>query len=183
MIERTRRVLNRLENSVPGRFVAKWNEDNGPTLAIVIAYYGLFSMFPLLLTLSALLGFVVRDPETLTRVEGVIWASFPPGVGVQLSAALLAARKNAGSLGLIGAAGLIWSGSGLFGGMEQAFDNVYRVPLRGLVAQRAVAIVMTLLFTVLIALCLAASIVTQLLVSSAQSAFGSLPDWALVQAW
>src|SRR5689334_341730 len=95
MIERVKRLVARVQGSPPGTFFAKWSEDNGPTLAVTIAYYALFSLFPLLLAISALVGYVVKDPDTLAAVEREVITTFPGDLAAQISDALFQARENA----------------------------------------------------------------------------------------
>src|SRR6266511_815960 len=102
MIGRLKGLLARFQQSAVGRFFAKWSEDNGPTLAITLAYFALFSLFPLLLSLTAVVGFLVRDQQTLGAVQVAIASAFPGDLGHEISAALLAARDNAGTLTVVG---------------------------------------------------------------------------------
>ena len=48
----------------PIAVIYKFVEDQGPYLAALITYYGFLSLFPLLLLLASVLGFVLQDdPE------------------------------------------------------------------------------------------------------------------------
>ena len=44
----------------PLAVVYKFAEDQGPYLAALITYYGFLALFPLLLLLASILGFVLR---------------------------------------------------------------------------------------------------------------------------
>ena len=47
--------------------VYKFTDDQGPYLAALITYYGFLSLFPLLLLLVTILGFVLQgDPHCRT---------------------------------------------------------------------------------------------------------------------
>ncbi len=188
MIGRIKQLIAWFQQSALGRFIAKWSEDNGSTLAIVIAYYALVSLIPLLLAITAVIGFVVRDPGTLRAVENLVITAFPGDLASDLLATVNSARENAGSYGIVAILGLLWSGSGLFGGIEQALNNVYRVPPRSVVSSKLIAIVMTLLFIVLILVAVLASSVTTLLLNTTQQALQQvlpfqIPGWAFFQAW
>src|SRR5581483_8757647 len=131
MLERARGLAGRLHGSPPGRLFAKWNEDNGSVLAVTIAYYALFSLFPLLVLLTALAGFVVKDLRALAALQQDVVLSLRDDLVREINDALLRARTNPGSLGLPGVLRLLWSRSGWCGAVGQTLDDAYRVPARG----------------------------------------------------
>ena len=45
-------------NSVPGRVIRKFLEDQAPNWAIIIAWNGLFAMFPIIVFAAAVPGFL-----------------------------------------------------------------------------------------------------------------------------
>jgi len=49
----------------PVAVLKKFNEDDGPNLAALIAYYAFFSLFPLLLVFVSILGFVLEGNPSL----------------------------------------------------------------------------------------------------------------------
>src|SRR5438067_5315462 len=49
----------------PFAVVKKFGDDQAGYLAALIAYYGFFSLFPLLLVFTAVLGFALRGNESL----------------------------------------------------------------------------------------------------------------------
>lgn len=56
----------------------KFFEDQGPYLAALITYYGFLSLFPLLLLLASLLGFVLQDdPNLQLRILESTLSQFP----------------------------------------------------------------------------------------------------------
>ncbi len=62
----------------------KFVEDQGPYLAALMTYYGFLSLFPLLLMLTSILGFVLQgDPQMLERVVDSTLRQFPV-IGDQL---------------------------------------------------------------------------------------------------
>ncbi|MET0577849.1 MAG: YhjD/YihY/BrkB family envelope integrity protein, partial [Ilumatobacteraceae bacterium] len=63
----------------------KFNEDQGPYLAALLTYYGFLSLFPLLLLLASILGFVLQDdPELQARILDSALGQFPI-IGDQLA--------------------------------------------------------------------------------------------------
>jgi uncharacterized BrkB/YihY/UPF0761 family membrane protein len=70
--------------ALPVAVVKKFGEDNGGQMAGLIAYYGVFSLFPLLLVLTTLLGLVLQgDPTLQNKIVDSSLASFPI-IGPQL---------------------------------------------------------------------------------------------------
>ena len=64
--------------ALPLAVVKKFGDDQGGNLAALVAYYGFFSLFPLLLVFATILGFVL--PEIRARaVGGALGAEPVPG--------------------------------------------------------------------------------------------------------
>src|SRR6266516_19249 len=107
----------------------KFGEDQAGNLAALIAYYGFFSVFPLLLVLVTVLGMVLHGhPGLQARVLSSALAQFPV-LGTQI-------QRNIGSLrggGLalvIGVALTLWSGLGVVKATETAMNGIWNVPFR-----------------------------------------------------
>ena len=107
----------------------KFGEDQAGNLAALISYYTFFSLFPLLLALVTILGFVLRgDPELQHKVLDSALAQFPV-IGDQI-------RDNIGSLSgnwlalLVGLGGALWAGMGAVDAAQNAFNSVWDVPMR-----------------------------------------------------
>ena len=107
----------------------KFGEDRAGTLAAAIAYYGFFSLFPLLLVLVTVAGFVLRsNPELRDAVVSSAVGQFPV-VGSDIERNVHALNGSLPVL-LIGIAGALWSGLGVVGATQQALNEVWDVPLR-----------------------------------------------------
>jgi len=115
--------------AVPVATVKKFGEDRAGNLAALIAYYGFFSLFPLLLVLVTGLGFVLAGHQGLQQdiVDSAL-ADFPV-VGDQL-------RRSTGRLDASGfalAAGIvsaIWAGTGVVKATQDAMNDIWDVPMR-----------------------------------------------------
>ena len=58
--------------------IYKFGEDQGPYLAALITYYGFLSLFPLLLLLTSVLGFVLDGhPELQQQILDSTLSQFP----------------------------------------------------------------------------------------------------------
>ena len=113
--------------SIPFAVVKRYGESDVGKLAATLAYYGFFSLFPLLLVLSALGGYVLQDnPELQQRVLDSAIAQFP-FVGNTI-------RDNVGSIEgsgvavLVGLALAVWAGLGAIRAAQSAMDTVWDVP-------------------------------------------------------
>ncbi|MBI4492735.1 MAG: YihY/virulence factor BrkB family protein [Chloroflexi bacterium] len=171
-------MLARLQTSAVYRLYQKWAADQVGDLAILIAWTALLSMFPLLLALHALVGLLVRDPRVLATVLDAVVHTFPGQAAAAVGEVLETAREGAAERGAIGLAGLVFAGSALFGSMANAFNHVYRVPGRGVVRQRLMAVSMMVLFSVLVAVSLLANAVANVALAALQGAGPlAIPGW------
>jgi len=101
--------------------VYKFGEDQGPYLAALITYYGFLSLFPLLLLLTSVLGFVLEGrPELQQQILDSTLSQFPV-IGNELADP----QGLQGSVGAIIVGGLV----ALYGalGFAQAIQNTMYV--------------------------------------------------------
>jgi membrane protein len=104
----------------------KYSDDQGGYLAATIAYYGFFSIFPLLLVFVSALGFVLQGHPHLQQTILHSALSQLPLVGKQSIRAL---SGNGLALGL-GIAGALWAGMGVFLAAENAMNHLWGVPFK-----------------------------------------------------
>src|SRR4051812_42925194 len=63
---------------VPIAVLYKYGDDQGAYLAVIVTYYALFAILPLLLLATTILGFVLQgDPELQQRVLDSALSQFP----------------------------------------------------------------------------------------------------------
>jgi membrane protein len=149
-VARGRGLAARAQRTVPGQVVSHFLEHDGPNRSVLIAWNLLTSIFPIALALAGLLGLVLRFLGLNSSSVYVAIVSVIPGNNPSDTiTALESLQRQTGVFLLIGLAGLIWSGSNLFGAVEQAFDPIYRAPRRSFLQQKVMAVGMILLFTVL----------------------------------
>jgi membrane protein len=125
----------------PFAVVKKFGDDQAGNLAALIAYYAIFSIFPLLLVLSTVLGFVLHGHPT--------WQDEVTNSALKnLPLVKIRTRHTSGSVAalVVGATLALWSGLGVAKTAQTAFNTVYLVAhtdrpnfLRSLI--RALAIV------------------------------------------
>jgi YihY family inner membrane protein len=109
--------------------VKKFGDDRGGRWAGLVAYYGFFSLFPLLLVLTTILSFVVQDdPELQARILESALAQFPI-IGDQIRDNLGELRGSVIAL-VVGMLGALWAGMGVVLTLEDAMDDLWDVPRR-----------------------------------------------------
>jgi membrane protein len=148
-------VKARLVGALPIRAVRRFLAAQGPNWATIIAWNLFFAFFPIMFLAISAVGFALRDPGTRATVVQQVLAAFPScqaqssGGNCQIVTALNDFRQSSGLFAVVGVVGLIWSGSSLFGAIEQGLDALYGCATRGFVRQKLMAIGMVVIFTVM----------------------------------
>jgi membrane protein len=107
--------------------VKKFGDDGAGQLAALIAYYGFASLFPLLLVLVTVLGFVLEgDRRTQDEVVHSALGQFPI-IGTQLEGNIHSLTGSPAALA-IGVVGLLLGGLGVVGATQNAFNEVWHIP-------------------------------------------------------
>lgn len=106
----------------------KYSDDQGAYLAATITYYGFFSIFPLLLVATTILGFVLRGHRQIQ--QSIVHSALGqfPVIGSDLQQHRVAGSGIALVLGIVLA---LWSGMGVFIAAENALNRVWGVPYNG----------------------------------------------------
>jgi membrane protein len=110
----------------PLAVIYKYFDDFGSYLAALLTYYGFVSLFPLLLLLSTILGFVLSgDPRLQHEVLTSALQQFPV-IGGDLARPK---RLGGGPVGLVvGIAGSLYGGLGVAQAFQYASNTVWGVP-------------------------------------------------------
>jgi len=107
--------------------VKKFGDDRAGALAALIAYYGFLALFPLLLLLTTVLGFLLGHNSGLDEsVRRSALADFPI-IGAQLGNAIRPLRGNGAGL-VLGLLGLLWGSLGVTQVGQLAMAEVWNVP-------------------------------------------------------
>ncbi|HEU0167299.1 MAG TPA: YihY/virulence factor BrkB family protein [Chloroflexota bacterium] len=94
--------------------------------AAAIAFFGVLSIFPLLLLLISIFARVVNQPEATSIVVSNLSAFFP-GSSDLLASAVDAVTPAEPTFAGLGAAGLLWSSMGVFMTLGYALNRVWNV--------------------------------------------------------
>ncbi|HYJ61853.1 MAG TPA: YihY/virulence factor BrkB family protein [Actinomycetota bacterium] len=115
----------------PFAVIKKFGDDRASQLAALIAYYGFFSLFPLLLVFATVAAFVLAgDPDLQQRLIDSILEQFPV-VGTEIGEVIdESVRQLSGSpLALtIGIVGALWTGTAVVAAAQRAMDDIWDVP-------------------------------------------------------
>ena len=105
----------------------KFSDDQAGQLAALIAYYGFVSLFPLLLALVTVLGFVLQgDPDLQQKILNGTLGQFPI-LSDQLKLHSLSGSGLALAIGIIGA---LLAGLGITSATQNAFNRIWDVPFK-----------------------------------------------------
>jgi YihY family inner membrane protein len=115
----------------PLAVLKKFGDDRASQLAALIAYYGFFSLFPLLLVFVVVAAFVMEgNPALQQRLVDSVLDQFPVvgteiGKTIEESVDQLSDSPLALTVGLVGA---LWTGTAVVAAAQQAMDDIWDVP-------------------------------------------------------
>src|SRR5438034_1578686 len=111
----------------PFAVVKKFGDDRAGNLATLIAYYGFFSLFPLLLVFVSILGLVLQGNSDLRdRILHSALRDFPV-IGDQIARNIHSISGNGVALAL-GIVLTLWAGMGVTMAAQNAMNQVWDVP-------------------------------------------------------
>jgi len=132
LVDRTVERIDRSQRerpwlSFPLGVAKKFGEDRAGNLAALIAYYGFFSMFPLLLVFVSLLGiFLHGNPDLAESIRKSVLSQFPV-IGSTLKVKAL----RASGIGLgVGMATALWAGLGVTSAAQNAMNDIWGVKMK-----------------------------------------------------
>jgi membrane protein len=113
--------------AIPMAVLKKYSDDQGGSLAAQLAYYAFISLFPLLLVMVTILGFVLQgDQAAQDAVKNSVLGQFPV-IGSQIKVNELSGHVGALIIGVIIS---LWGGLGVTNAAHNAFDQVWAVPMK-----------------------------------------------------
>ena len=162
------KTLNQLTGGTPEtiRLVFQnFSRARAGEAAASMAYYAFFSLFPLLLLLSSILGFFLSNGSN--RVDIVNYVTrFVPIQEHFIQQTLLAILRARNAVGVIGLLGLFWSASGAFSSLAININRAWSVSdARGFFLDRLLAVGMIAVITLVLIIILIASSLVSLLPS------------------
>ena len=111
----------------PFAVLKKFDDDRGGQMAALMAYYGFFSLFPLLLVFVTVAAFVIQDDASLRReLLDTVLSKFPVvGPSVRANIGSITGSPVALGVGLVLA---LWSGTRVVTSTQWALDDIWDVP-------------------------------------------------------
>lgn len=167
----------------------KYGRDDVGSLAAALAYYTIFSLFPLILMTLSIVGFVV-DPAAFDVQRQLLQLVGSAELRDLITQTLEGLQANRVGAGLLGLGSLLLGATGIFGALDRAFDVIWeakggaaqrglRATVTAVVLDRMVAFALLLLCAALIMVASIGNVVIGLL--------GPYIDWlpnnALLMGW
>jgi membrane protein len=113
--------------ALPMAVVKKYGDDQAGSLAALVAYYAFFSLFPLLLVMTTILGFVFQHNLSAQHsIEKSVLGQFPV-VNQTIKLHALSGKVSSLVIGLITS---LLGGLGVTSATQNAFDRVWAVPFK-----------------------------------------------------
>ncbi len=146
------------------RTVAEFREDNLTDWAAALTYYGLLSLFPMLIALVSIVG-LFADPQSTTQTVTDIVTRIGPESGAKTFSgpihSITSNRGSAGVLFVVGLATALWSASGYIGTFIRASNVIYETEEgRPFWKLRPLQLAVTLAMVIMVAAVLVALVLT-----------------------
>ena len=138
--------LEAVKSSLPAKTIKAYGASKAGNFGAGLAFNAFLTMFPLVLGILSIIGFVIHDPGTQEKFQSALVGVFPADAHAELLKALGGVKQHAGLLGIVSVIGLIWSGTGLFASMEFALTQIFGTTQRDMLRQRLMGLVMTVVF-------------------------------------
>ncbi len=119
---------------------AQFFNERGTHLAAMVAYFALMSFVPILFLLLSVLGFL-DQADSSSALVSYLEDVFPERSVESIVEVVDAVQRNATTLSVVGAVGLLWSSLSLFSALESAFNIMYGRPNRPFLRGKALAII------------------------------------------
>ncbi|MDQ6927176.1 MAG: YihY/virulence factor BrkB family protein [Actinomycetota bacterium] len=113
------------------RVQKRYGESNGNFLATAVTLMGFISVFPLVLVAIAVIGFISTNSVNLAS-DIVSKLGLTGDAANLVRTSIGKAEQSRKVASIIGFAGLLWSGLGLVGAVQESMNTVWQVEGRGL---------------------------------------------------
>ncbi|MBZ0300287.1 MAG: YihY/virulence factor BrkB family protein [Anaerolineae bacterium] len=157
--------------------------DYGARWAAALAYYTIFSLFPLTLLAAIGVSRVLGAAATQQQISSALGLFLPESsqaTSLFLDSIQQALEQDT-SFGIVALIGLAWSGLGLFSNLTSSLDLIFRVPRsRSIWRQRLVALIM---FVVLVVLVTASFLTSGVIALLSLLSLGRAAIWLTMASW
>ena len=108
------------------RTVQELSADDATHMAAGVAYYALFSLFPLLLGLTAVMSFFLETESVQAQFTDFV-ARYLPGSEELIEPNLETVVDLRGAIGIFALLGMLWSATAVFGAVNRAVNRAWDV--------------------------------------------------------
>ena len=109
---------------------ARVGDEHGGYLAGAISLAGFIALFPLLLLALSIAGFISHGHGDVSG-SVIRHLGLSGTAAAEITNAMRTAEHSRRATGLIGLAGLLWSGLGVIGALQYAYNQIWHVAARG----------------------------------------------------
>lgn len=110
------------------RMQGRYTEVGGNQFSAGITYFSVLSIFPILMLLFALVGFVLASrPESVEDIREIILSSFTGDIGEQVNSILDTAINQRGTVAGFGAVTALWWGLGWMNNLRYGVTKMWRM--------------------------------------------------------
>jgi membrane protein len=124
----------------------KWDQDNCSGMAASLSYFALFSLFPLLLVILSIIGFLIEpNSPAFQQIQESINRFLPAEVHDLIKGTIVSLNENSVGAGIVGFAVLLWTASSVFAILRNSVNKIWQSPSR---ASETGSIFKMMLFTI-----------------------------------
>ena len=106
---------------------AKWQKDQCLEMGAALSYYALFSLFPILLVITSILGFLLGpDTDVFRQILTVANESLPPQAATIVEDTLLQLNRGSVQAGIVGFFLTLFAASSVFGALDRSVDRIWK---------------------------------------------------------
>lgn len=106
----------------------KWQKDRCLEMGAALSYYSLFSLFPILLTIVSMAGFLLGPDTNISReILQLAASSLPPRAFRIIEGFLLHLNQQSVRAGSLGLLLLMLSASSVFAALDRSVDRIWKV--------------------------------------------------------
>jgi membrane protein len=112
------------------RTIQEFSRRRGNVYAAAVSYYVLFSFFPLLIVIVAIIGLAVREQSDQENVTAFLLEVLPTGVDLQSEVQTVVqevGRTSHGFVGLVALLATAWTASNMFTALRRALNSAFDV--------------------------------------------------------
>jgi membrane protein len=134
-VKRTDRWMAKLDDActrhpwldVAVKVQRRFGAERGANLAAAISMRGFLALFPVLVLMIAVVGFVGGNPETVAN-DIVKALGLSGSAADTITDAVKTAQRTKVASSIIGVIGLLWTGTGLAASLTAAWNQTWRIP-------------------------------------------------------